>query len=207
MMKHAVKRTLAVAGVAAIGGLFAVSEAAAVPVLDFDQGGAAGGTLSFDGVNYQASGINFLTVIATGTAADGVYNLDDAELSFDTGGSIELSGTIDAGGGLGDPIVVSGSFSVFGLIGQNFAGDGMDFKSEDVADFFGTGEEFIFSTTAILVTPEEGCDTSTETWTCDVQQADFVNTAVEAPEPATLGLLGIGLAGLGFAARRRRNAA
>jgi hypothetical protein len=207
MMKHAVKKALAVVGVAAVGGLFAVSEASAVPVLDFDQGGASGGTLSFDGVNYQADGISFLTVIATGTASDGVYNLDDAELSFDTGGSIMMSGTIDAGGGLGDPIVESGSFGVFGLIGRNFAADGMDFKAEDVAEFFGTGTEFLFSATSILVTLGEGCDTSTATWTCDVQQADFVNTASAVPEPATLGLLGVGLAGLGFAARRRRTAA
>ncbi len=66
------------------------------------------------------------------------------------------------------------------------------------------GNDYLFSTTGFDVgssfeTVEESANTAQ-------LQGEFIGETQQVPVPSTLGLLGAGLAGLGFVARRRRNA-
>lgn len=136
---------------------------------------------------------------------------------FGAGGSFTISGQAFSAGADGirgtaddvleaSGVLVSGSFTPSALIDGGtvltFNGFGIDTKNQDLLDFFGiTATDFTFASTAISATyagdPRAGFAGVA------VEDADFTNTAVASPEPATMSLFGLALLGLGGAVRRR----
>lgn len=201
--------------------------AQASALLDFDQTGLAGGTIAYDGLGGPLVGddIGFDHIIGFGTPINDGEKLEgDMRMDFITGnqtfagpgnsgfwggpGSFTISGTVFDTNNVqvASGTLVSGTFTSATLVeGANevsFASVGVDSKNEDLAAYYGLGpNDWTFGATSITagVFRSDGAGGLI----ADVGEADFKNTKV-VPEPGTLGLLGVGLASLGFALRRRR---
>lgn len=228
------KFVLIAAGAMALGAVAIANPAHAVPEIEFDDVDTQGGTLSYDGTAaglLEGDSILFDQIrgIDTPDNAGAILDCVGCELNFTTGsfisittiggldiytfnagGSYTITGSVDYGAGpVGPSTLVSGSFTeaVVVTVANNAAtvsGFGTDVKDQTLIDFFGLGPNFIFVQTNIASTLTS-VDPITGAFVGNVTNADFENMPV--PEPATLGLLGVGLAGLGFAVRRRRQEA
>jgi hypothetical protein len=171
------------------------------------------GTPSNDGVVLDISGGDLDFFVDGGSLV--VANI----VSYSGTGTFTLSGTVtDPNNGdavVATGVLLSGTFDSATFILQNgglggtFTGDGSDEKNQDLLDFYGiTATDFNFLNTDFSLT---GCTTAaggtpalTSDFTCSIANADLNNTGVPIAEPATLGLFGIGLLGLGFMLRRRK---
>jgi hypothetical protein len=191
--------------------------------LNFNDGDIQGGTISFDGETLMGSSINIATITGVGTDHDGTIGCNDCLLDFSSdsgngeGGFLTITGSIDMNGDLNGitpafepsaPTLVSGMFTSLLLIEENghltVFGSGIDTKDEYLVGHFFDSPivDWQFGLTITAVSSP----TFTSGFSVAVADVNFRNVPVPAsvPEPGTLTLLSLGLAGLGFARRRMK---
>lgn len=188
-------------------------------VLDFGDGGATGGTITYNGVNVVGVGIpvDLLKVLfAPNPATNGSYDLSgtapdslgpghngSASLDFSTITDVfTITGDV-SGLGVASQALLTGTigtwtFAVDGVKGTFNVISGTDTKSLDLLHaigYVGSGPfPFSFGGFSIGVDPTVAPTVFTATST------DFLNQSV--PEPGILILLGIGLSAVGVFSRR-----
>jgi len=209
----------------ALAGAIAVSGASADTILVFGQTGTVsnfqatqvGGTTT---LNADDIGI-FITAIEGGGPLPAFFSLDatndgDAVLSGPTDITQSFSGTfsIRSAAGGGGINYLSGSFTD-GIFGS---GTGLTLTAstvtpdEDVLFFVGAGSpitslglERAISLSFTNVRPFASiCNNPADPTLCSFTSNVSGNMSANIPEPGSLALLGLGLAGLGFVGRRKR---
>jgi hypothetical protein len=207
-------RTLAIIAVA----MFAFTGSAKAAVIDFESGGAFGGTVTTDGIYWYGTGIPLNLVTVTGTAADGIYDLSGtgdsstglganccAALSFNTqANTISIVGGIPSLGIADGTTLLWGSFNLgtFTASGTSFgfqlSGQGTDQKSPLLLTALGLPTNTQFAYLAF----DQGL-TSTAPGSYYSTSADITNVSIPVPEPGLLALFGLGLLGVGRKLARR----
>lgn len=184
-----------------VGGLALSGNASAI-FIDFEQGATTGGSLTCADGNCVGSEIPF-EVLKADTDGDGsadTFHAVEGILNFDTAAnSIELFGNVPTLEIMGE-VLLSGTFASwrtdsFGSDGLSFFGAGPDVKSTALMRALGIDVETEWDFGTFELAASNGGE---------VTSGDVLNVA-RVPEPMTLGLLGLGLVGMGVAARRRRS--
>jgi len=176
--------------------------------------------VSFGGFNLDCVGcvLNFTTTAATSETIGGGSAL--AEFGTD-GGTFVLEGDVyDPNNGnvlVASGILLTGSFvaagpltpsfevsNLGGVTSGEFTGGGIDTKNEALLAYIGVDPgDFVFANTTQSLA---NCTIGELGIACNVTNADLDNVRIPVPEPAMLGLLGLGLLGMAVTTRRRMSA-
>lgn len=190
-----------------------LASSAQAAILSFDQvenggtvtgsgaGPFVGSNIIFEYITYDLSPNRVYCGARVGTTDATVTNcLLNFSTATNTFQLVAPAGLFDASGAalpgsVANLVVLSGSFTTFGVVASTFAADGIDTKSSVLLNFYGIGTNaFTFSNSEIR-TGAGGV----------VTEADLTNTLV-VPEPGLIGLFGVGLLGVARRFSRRRAA-
>lgn len=201
----------------AMMGLF--SSAQAAYVIDFGDGGYAGGTLTWDGTYavganipvdamkfYNGSSWSYYDTAGSLGSADGN---GAAVLNFNTQtNTISITGWIPGLVGTSDLTLLSGSFGsssmVIGPSSMNFTASGPDRKDELLLQALSIAPDTQFEFYGFSISTKNLVQGS-QGYYGTPYSTDISNTSTSVPEPGSLMLLGLGLIGVGVVARRKLN--